>query len=75
VRNKHRLRGLVERSYSSDETPLALSSKEMLCRNPIPERGNYAEELISLGIREFRQTVFKPYRVICRIQQSRAVII
>ena len=39
-----------------------------------PERGNYPKELIGLGIREFRQTVFKPYRVIYRVQQSRVVI-
>jgi toxin ParE1/3/4 len=39
-----------------------------------PERGNYPKELAALGIREFRQVVFKPYRVIYRVQQSRVVI-
>ena len=39
-----------------------------------PERGNYPRELSSLGIRAFRQTAFKPYRVIYRVQQSRVVI-
>ena len=29
-----------------------------------PERGSYPKELLALGIREYRQTFFKPNRVI-----------
>jgi toxin ParE1/3/4 len=32
-----------------------------------PERGSYPKEPLALGIREYRQTFFKPYRVIYRI--------
>jgi toxin ParE1/3/4 len=32
----------------------------------LPERGSIPKELRALGIREFRQLFFKPYRVICR---------
>lgn len=32
-----------------------------------PERGSYPRELSALGIKEFRQTAFKPYRVIYRV--------
>lgn len=32
-----------------------------------PERGAYPKELIALGIREYRQIAFKPYRVIYRV--------
>ncbi len=32
-----------------------------------PERGSYPKELLALGIRDYRQTVLKPYRVIYRI--------
>lgn len=39
-----------------------------------PERGNYPKELSSLGIREYRQTFFKPYRIIYRIIQSKVII-
>lgn len=35
-----------------------------------PERGSHPEELLALGIREFRQTAFKPYRVIYRVIAS-----
>lgn len=30
----------------------------------LPERGSYAKELLELGIKEYRQIFFKPYRVI-----------
>jgi toxin ParE1/3/4 len=33
-----------------------------------PERGPYLPELLSLGIREYRQVFFKPYRVIYAVQ-------
>lgn len=32
-----------------------------------PERGSQPRELLRLGIREYRQTSFKPYRMIYRI--------
>ena len=32
-----------------------------------PERGSYPKELAALGMREYRQTFFKPYRVIYRV--------
>lgn len=32
-----------------------------------PERGSYPRELLALGIREYRQTFFKPYRIVYRI--------
>jgi len=32
-----------------------------------PERGSHPKELLALGIKDYRQTFFKPYRVIYRI--------
>lgn len=32
-----------------------------------PERGTVPKELLSLGIKEFREVFFKPYRIIYRI--------
>ena len=32
-----------------------------------PGRGSYPKELVALGIRDYRQTFFKPYRVIYRV--------
>ena len=40
----------------------------------LPERGSYPKELLALGIREYRQTFFKPYRVIYRIIGQRVYV-
>lgn len=39
-----------------------------------PERGSYPKELAALGIKEYRQTTFKPYRVIYRIIGTQVII-
>ena len=39
-----------------------------------PERGSHPKELLSLGIREYRQTFLKPYRVIYRIVGQRVYV-
>ena len=39
-----------------------------------PERGSHPKEVIGLGIREYRQTFFKPYRVIYRVAGSQVII-
>lgn len=39
-----------------------------------PERGRYPKELVGLGIKEYRQTFFKPYRAIYRVTGSQVII-
>lgn len=39
-----------------------------------PQRGIFPRELVALGIKEYRQTAFKPYRVIYRVIGIRVVI-
>ena len=39
-----------------------------------PERGPYPRELLALGIREYRQTYFKPYRLIYRVIGKQVII-
>jgi toxin ParE1/3/4 len=39
-----------------------------------PERGMHPRELQALGIREYRQTFFKPYRVIYRVIEKQVFI-
>jgi toxin ParE1/3/4 len=39
-----------------------------------PERGSYPKELLGLGIKEYRQTFFKPYRVIYRVTGKKVII-
>ena len=39
-----------------------------------PERGSYPKELLTLGIREYRQAHFKPYRLIYRVSGKQVII-
>lgn len=39
-----------------------------------PERGRYPRELADLGITEFREIFFKPYRLVYRVEQRRVVV-
>jgi toxin ParE1/3/4 len=39
-----------------------------------PDRGPHPKELLALGIREYRQTFFKPYRLIYRVIDKRILI-
>jgi toxin ParE1/3/4 len=40
----------------------------------MPDRGNRPKELASVGIREYREVHFKPYRVIYQVMAKRVVI-
>lgn len=39
-----------------------------------PLRGAHPRELLELGIRDFRETAFKPYRVIYRVESTRVLV-
>lgn len=40
----------------------------------LPERGSHPKELLALGIREYRQALFKPYRLIYRVGGKRVFV-
>lgn len=40
-----------------------------------PDRGIYPKELLALGIREFREVFFKPYRIIYRVMDNIVYVI
>ena len=39
-----------------------------------PSRGSIPKELLDLGIREYRQVFFKPYRMIYRVTEKRVYV-
>ena len=41
-----------------------------LSLSDMPERGNYPGELLNLGIKEYREAFFKPYRIVYRVQDK-----
>ena len=39
-----------------------------------PERGRHPAELIALGIRDYRETFFKPYRIVYFVEGKRVYV-
>ena len=56
------------------EDVLGKIEKAFLSLSDLPERGSYPRELLNLGIREYREIFFKPYRIIYRIQAKRVYV-
>jgi toxin ParE1/3/4 len=40
-----------------------------------PERGPFPKELLALGIREYREIFFKPYRIIYRVTDKNVYVL
>lgn len=40
-----------------------------------PRRGNYPKELLDLGIREYRELLFRPYRIIYRVIENNVYVL
>jgi len=40
-----------------------------------PERGAYPPELLAVGIKEYREVFFKPYRIVYRIQNDKVYVV
>ncbi len=53
-----------------------LAGLEGACRGlaQFPARGNFPKELLPLGIREYREAHYKPYRIIYRIIGQNVVV-
>ena len=41
-----------------------------LSLSDMPERGSYPGELLNLGIKEYREVFFKPYRIVYRVRDK-----
>jgi len=48
--------------------------RKFISLSEFPERGVYPQELLSLGIRDYREIFFKPYRVIYRIDKKKVYV-
>ena len=53
-----------------------LEGLEEACRSlaEFPERGNVPKELQALGIADYREVHFKPYRIIYRVMGRRVIV-
>jgi len=54
---------------------LALIEKAFSSLSESPERGTYPKELLGLGIREYREVFFKPYRIIYRVIEKNIYVL
>ena len=61
-------------SLASADHVLDRLMKAVVALSTFPERGSYPKELLALGIKDYRQTFFKPYRVIYRIVGRRVYV-
>ncbi len=48
--------------------------KKFVSLSKLPERGVYPKELQSIGIRDYREIFFKPYRIIYRIENENVYV-
>jgi len=40
-----------------------------------PQRGRYPRELLDIGVREYREVFFKPYRIIYRVTEDTVYVL
>ena len=59
-------------SPESADRVLARLAEAVAGLSDLPERGSHPKELLELGIREYRQVFFKPYRLIYRVSEKDA---
>ena len=62
------------RSNEAAEALLDACIEKISTLERYPERGSIPKELEALGVREFRQILLDPYRLIYRVVDSRVVI-
>lgn len=69
VRDLEDISDYISKYDSPENADYVLGKIEEIVLNltEMPERGTYPKELSDLGIREYREVFFKPYRVIYRV--------
>lgn len=67
----------IERHDASGRADDVLNQidRELPSLSEHPRRGNYPKELLDLGIREYRELFFRPYRIIYRVIESNVYVL
>jgi len=76
ARDLEELRDYIAAHDAPANAAHVLDRIEKVLKNPaaFPERGTHPKELLALGIRDYRQVFFKPYRLIYRIAGRRVYV-
>ena len=64
----------AEDSPQSAEYVLGKIEEAFPSLSNMPERGSYPRELLKLGIKEYREVFFKPYRIVYRVQTKKVYV-
>lgn len=77
VRDIEELYQYIANHDTSGKAQSVLTKIEKTFKNlsEAPQRGVYPKELLTLGIREYREVFFKPYRLIYRTIEKRVYIL
>ena len=69
--------GYISEHDSPEKAGYVLSKIEKVfdSLSTAPERGSYPNELRNLGIRDYREVFFKPYRIVYRIEGKRVYVL
>ena len=69
VRDLDEIYNYIDRHDSPQKADYVLEriEEEFSSLSELPERGAYPKELLALGIRDYREIFFKPYRIIYRV--------
>lgn len=72
VADMEELDDYISENDSPEKADYVLSAIEDVIHSltDMPERGSYPGELAELGIKEYRERFFKPYRIIYRIMDK-----
>ncbi len=62
-------------SFQKADYVLARIEEVFSSLSQFPERGVYPEELLALGIREYREIFFKPYRIVYRVMKNAVYVL
>ena len=65
---------LAKEGLQRAEHVLGKIGSALLELEELPERGPHPPELAALGIEEYRQVFFKPYRIIYRVQNKHVYV-
>ncbi len=70
------LYGYIAEYDSPDSADYVLDALTKVAQSlsTFPERGSHPQELLALGIREYRQSFFRSYRVIYRVIRKQVII-
>ena len=76
TRDLEELYNYISKNDSPENADRVLNKieKSITKLSEFPERGAYPPELSSLGIKEYREIFFKPYRIIYRVISNKVYI-